>query len=259
MPKSTLTDEQKQDICRRYQEGESTYEIGQTFNLFSTQIVRILKKNNVPLRDNKESNLKKFERGRIATWEGKNLPEEMRLNISKGQIEYWDKASDEDLEKASQRGKEIWEKRTPAEREAVVEAAKAGLEKAKREGSRIEKVVRLQLISLGVKYERHKKSLIPNQNLEIDIYLPEHRAVIEVDGPTHFLPIFGQARLENQIKRDMKKNGLLMGYGYVILRIKMLSGTFTLVDEVNVKNWLKDVLPTVITDRANKLREFDIS
>ena len=56
--------------------------------------------------------------------------------------------------------------------------------------------------------EYHKKGIVPNSNLEVDIYLPEMGAAIEIDGPSHFLPIWGEEALSKTIKSDNEKNGL---------------------------------------------------
>jgi hypothetical protein len=47
--------------------------------------------------------------------------------------------------------------------------------------------------------------------------------VIEVDGPTHSLPIFGEEQLARTIASDLKKNGLLHDAGYGLLRVKQLA------------------------------------
>ena len=67
--------------------------------------------------------------------------------------------------------------------------------------------------------EYHRKGIIPNSNLEIDIYLPELSVAIEIDGPSHFLPIWGDEALRKTIKSDNEKNGLLRYHGIMILRI----------------------------------------
>jgi very-short-patch-repair endonuclease len=70
----------------------------------------------------------------------------------------------------------------------------------------------------------HKKNLISG-NFEIDLFLPDIKTIIEIDGPQHFLPLFGQDKLKEVIKLDSIKNGLLLAEGYCIIRVKyMLKG-----------------------------------
>ena len=73
---------------------------------------------------------------------------------------------------------------------------------------------------MGYFIEFHKKGIIPNENLEIDLYLPEIGTIIEVDGPSHFLPIWGPEKLHKQIKADSHKTGLILSKGFVIIRVK---------------------------------------
>jgi len=67
----------------------------------------------------------------------------------------------------------------------------------------------------------HKKGLIEG-NFEIDLLLPELNTIIEVDGPQHFLPLFGEAKLAETIKMDSIKNGLLVSKGFCVVRVKYL-------------------------------------
>ena len=65
----------------------------------------------------------------------------------------------------------------------------------------------------------HKK-IIPKENLEVDLYIPELNTIIEIDGPSHFFPIWGQEKLEKQMNADLRKSGTLLSKGYAILRVK---------------------------------------
>jgi hypothetical protein len=48
------------------------------------------------------------------------------------------------------------------------------------------------------------RDILPSK-LEIDIYIPEIRFGIELNGPTHYLPIFGDENLKKQMDRDAIK------------------------------------------------------
>ena len=43
---------------------------------------------------------------------------------------------------------------------------------------------------------------------------------IEVDGPSHFAPVWGEQSLQRNIEYDKKKTGLILGKGYKLIRIK---------------------------------------
>jgi very-short-patch-repair endonuclease len=63
---------------------------------------------------------------------------------------------------------------------------------------------------------------LSNTKLQIDLFLPELNIAIEVDGPSHFLPVWGDDVLNKNIKYDNKKTGLILGKGLVLIRIKQV-------------------------------------
>jgi very-short-patch-repair endonuclease len=56
--------------------------------------------------------------------------------------------------------------------------------------------------------------------LQIDLFLPQHNIAIEVDGPSHFEPVWGDDALKRNKKYDNKKTGLILGKGLYLIRIK---------------------------------------
>jgi very-short-patch-repair endonuclease len=68
----------------------------------------------------------------------------------------------------------------------------------------------------------HKKDIIPQEKLEIDLYIPEAKVIIEVDGPSHFLPIWGEEKLQKQLNADIRKSGTLLTKGFIVFRVKSL-------------------------------------
>jgi very-short-patch-repair endonuclease len=50
--------------------------------------------------------------------------------------------------------------------------------------------------------------------------LPNLNIAIEVDGPSHFLPVWGEDTLNKNKQYDNKKTGLILGKGLVLIRIK---------------------------------------
>ena len=69
----------------------------------------------------------------------------------------------------------------------------------------------------------HRKGLLTNERLEVDIFLPKLKTVIEIDGPSHFLPIWGEENLARNLRADAQKTGLLITKGFAIIRVKNLS------------------------------------
>ena len=76
-----------------------------------------------------------------------------------------------------------------------------------------------------LRFHFKKLKVLPNDKSaigkELDIFLPELSAAIEVDGPTHFEPIFGEDKLKRTQERDRAKEELCEQKGIHLFRIKL--------------------------------------
>ena len=97
----------------------------------------------------------------------------------------------------------------------------AAIQLAATQGSKLEQFFQKRLEQAGFFTKMHQ-IIIPAENLEIDLYIPELKTIIEVDGPSHFYPIWGEEKLQKQINADLRKSGALLSKGYVVIRIKSL-------------------------------------
>ena len=86
--------------------------------------------------------------------------------------------------------------------------------------SKIEKFIHEGLTKLGWEVIFHKRGLVSNEKLEVDLFIPSIKTAIEIDGPAHFLPIWGEENLQKHIRADAQKAGLLINRGFVVLRVK---------------------------------------
>ena len=162
--------------------------------------------------------------------------------------------TEEEYEKHVQGARQRWHNLSDSEKSAMTTLAIQAIQKAGKEGSKLEKFLRKELSSNGYVVEVHKKNLIPNENLEIDMYFPELGAIIEIDGPSHFLPIWGEEKLQKQIKADQNKTGLILSKGFVIIRVKHLSDGLCLSDRHGLKDRLAELLHK-IEDKPPKKSE----
>ena len=55
------------------------------------------------------------------------------------------------------------------------------------------------------------------------MFLPDLKTAIEVDGPSHFFPIWGEESLARNLRADSQKTGLLITSGFAIIRVKHTS------------------------------------
>jgi very-short-patch-repair endonuclease len=87
-------------------------------------------------------------------------------------------------------------------------------------GSKLENFLLYKLLECDYKVDFHKEQILSNTRLQIDLFLPTMSVAIEVDGPSHFEPVWGEDVLKKNQKYDTKKNGLILGKELVLIRIK---------------------------------------
>lgn len=150
--------------------------------------------------------------------------------------------SDEEYTRRCSDARDRWHAMPEEERDRICSMAIKAIQLAGKEGSKLEKFILERLTGLGYSVEFHKKNLIPNQNMEIDLYIPSLKTIIEVDGPSHFLPIWGQEKLNKQIKADSQKSGLILSKGFIIIRIKNLSDFVSLNNKEKLISNLSNML-----------------
>ena len=142
------------------------------------------------------------------------------------------------------------------EKENMRRMAIQAIRTAGKEGSKLEKFLKLELSKAGYSVDIHRKDIIPNKNLEIDLYVSNLKTVIEVDGPSHFIPIWGEEKLQKQIKADEQKTGLILSKGMAIIRVKHLKDSISLSDKEILKDNIIDLLKGIEEKFPIKSRRF---
>ena len=66
----------------------------------------------------------------------------------------------------------------------------------------------------------HREHVLRNNRLEIDLYVTDLQTAIEVDGPSHFEPVWGEENLIRNQRSDKQKTGLIISQGMVLIRIR---------------------------------------
>jgi very-short-patch-repair endonuclease len=102
----------------------------------------------------------------------------------------------------------------------IVKSANTAARLSSKTGSKLEKFLLEKLLVDGYVVEFHKEQMLSNTKLQVDLFLPTINLAIEVDGPSHFSPIWGEETFKKNQKYDEKKNGLLIGKGLGLIRIK---------------------------------------
>lgn len=211
------------EVIRLYNQNKSTHEIAESLGTYTNKVRRVLTKHGVKIRGRADAQSIALKSGRAKhPTKGTTRPESVKEKISEGIHNYWQEMSDDDYQARVDKGKEQWDAMSKDERDKFLALAAKAVRKAAEEGSKIEKFVKTYLTKQGFVVIFHQKNLVANENLEIDLYVPELKTCIEIDGPAHFYPIWGEESLKRHIKSDAEKAGLLLAKGFCILRVKNL-------------------------------------
>ena len=91
--------------------------------------------------------------------------------------------------------------------------------KHRKTGTRISKLeLYLQSNLEGYKFDYNNRSVC--DGLELDIYIEELKLAFEINGITHYKPIYGIEKLEKTQSKDLSKNKLCDNMGIILHTIK---------------------------------------
>jgi len=241
--------ENKEQILRMHEEGCSSYEIAENLGTYSTKILRALKFLGAEKRDYSEAQKLALKRGRSKPpiEKGSKLTEDHKFKVSEGRAKAWSETSDEERERLSQISKDNWLAMSEEDKQNLRSLAAQAVREAATEGSKTERFLRKNLTEQGWTVRFHERNLIPDNKLEVDLYISDIKTAIEVDGPSHFLPIWGEESLQKHQKADTVKTGLLINEGYVLLRVKQMTKSLS-------QKKMRVVLDA-ITEQLNKIAD----
>jgi very-short-patch-repair endonuclease len=239
-------------VDKYFKEFKSIATIAKEHSTYPNDIRRMLLKGGFSLRDKSQAQKMSLATGQHEhPTKGKERSDEVKLKISKGLAANWDNISDDEKARRANISKENWHNMSVSEREAFRTAASKAILKAAKEGSKIEKIILTYLTDKGFRPLFHHEMMLPNERMQIDIFLPEMATAIEIDGPTHFMPIWGEDKLQKQISADNEKNGLLLSAGFSIVRVKYNVSKVTL----KYQSELEEALTTVLEELSARQKK----
>ena len=181
-----------------------------------------MRDNNIQMRDKSKAQ-KHYLEDNEHPMLGKNHSESTRRKISHSLEEFWNGISPQEREEYKARigsaWKNKWASMTDEEKENML-AMLSEKSKETKGSSKLEKFIAQSLRDAGFLVEEKTANYTPGNQFEIDIALPKFGIMIEVDGPTHFKPIYGEESLLRQQERDERKNAIIIGAGLNLLRIQ---------------------------------------
>lgn len=201
----------------------SFQDIAKQYDTYPNKIRRDAIKYKIDIRNKSDAQKNALSRGTHKhPTKGQKRDAATKEKIGLSVMTFWDNMSEEDMEKRKSVARLHWENLSEDQRNHIKKQANLAVRESSKSGSKLEKFLFDRLLSDGFKVDFHKEQSLLNTKLQIDLFLPGDNIAIEVDGPSHFLPVWGDDVLDKNIKYDNKKTGLILGKGLVLIRIKQL-------------------------------------
>ena len=215
----------KEYLIEQYVHSKRSFaDIASEFGTYPNKIRREAIRFGIKPRDKSKAQKSALESGRHKhPTKGTHRSKETKIKISNRVSESWKNISEKEYNRRIEQAQKRWEKMPKSDKDALMKAAGDAVRKAGKEGSKMEKFLLEALRESGYVVQFHRKGLVPNEKLEVDLFLPELKTAIEIDGPSHFFPIWGEDSLARNLRADAQKTGLLITRGFAILRVKHLT------------------------------------
>ena len=199
----------------------SVPQIAEMFNTYPNKIRREAIRLGISLRSKSEAQANALNTGRHAhPTKGKNHTPQSKEKIGEKMHKTWKSLTQSGKEHRSKLSKEQWDEMSELKKAEFRRKAGEAVRKASKDGSKLEQFLCAALKKQKYVVEYHKEHILENDRLHLDIFLPKDNIVIEVDGPSHFKPIWGENALAKNQRADMEKNGLLLSKGLVLIRVQ---------------------------------------
>lgn len=214
--------EKEKRIRQMYLEDKKSFaDIAQEFNTYANRIRRDAVSFKIPIRNKAEAQSNALKSGKHKhPTKGQERTEQTKNKIGLSVLKSWEKLDEYEINKRKQKSLESWNNLDENTKKNIIKKANDAVRVASKTGSKLEKFLLERLINDGHKVDFHKEQTLSNTKLQIDLFLPKINTAIEIDGPSHFLPVWGEDALNKNQKYDNKKQGLILGKGYVLVRIK---------------------------------------
>lgn len=210
-----------------YEERLSMRKVADAIGVPLATLSRYMKKHGITARS-KASAQKNFLTDNDHQMKGRKHTAETKKKISHALGDFWESLTDEEREAVKRKigaaWQRKWEAMTESQRKLMMQDLASKARAAQGKGSRLERFIAEELRTRGYLVEERTTNYTAGKSFEIDIALPTERIAIEVDGPTHFLPIYGEEHLEQQQERDARKDELVNSAGYNMLRVQDNNG-----------------------------------
>lgn len=219
---NNLSDQDKQKIIQQLyvDQGKSFHDIAFEYDTYSNKIRRDAKKFGIKIRNKSEAQKNALQTGKHQhPTKGTNRSNETKEKIGLSVLHAWENMDDSQKLQRQKKARDNWDQLDENTKQDILRSANQAVRKTSKLGSKLEKSIYNSLIRDGYRVEFHKEQTLLNTKLQIDLFVPIMNLVIEIDGPSHFAPVWGEDSLSKNKKYDSKKEGLIFGKGWNLIRV----------------------------------------
>lgn len=239
--------------------GLSLQQIATEAKTYPNAIRRALKKYNIGLRSKSQAQSLALQTGRHKhPTKGKKRSESSKIKISESMAKVWQRMTDEEREHRIELARKQWQDMSAEEQATFKKLATDAVRVAAVEGSKLEKHILSELRKRQFRVDFHAENLMVKEKLQVDLLLPQNRIAIEIDGPAHFYPIWGEENLAKRLVADNTKTGLLIQSGYLVIRVKCLAKTISKIQERKILSKVLDIINQSTSKFEAKLIEIEM-
>jgi very-short-patch-repair endonuclease len=247
-----MSDDQKKIVLiDMYVDKKNSFaEIAEHFDTYANKIRRDAIKLGIEIRNKSDAQKNAISTGKHKhPTKGKKRSESVKQKIGHSVLKSWENLSDQDLESRKISAKTRWESKSEDDKQNMLHMANLAVRQSSKTGSKLEKFILTKLVADGYKVDFHKEQVLSNTKLQIDLFLPTINTAIEIDGPSHFLPVWGDDTLKRNKTYDKKKHGLILGKGWKLIRVKQ-NRDFSKSRAELIYQELKNILDNITTDQS---------
>lgn len=189
---------------------------------YPNKVRRFLVENGYELRDKATSQNIALDVGRSEhPTKGKKRSKKTKRKIGRAIERVWEERPPELKAALAEKSKERWHERTEQQAEEFRKKAADGVRRAGVYGTKLEQFLLARFRKHNFEPQYQREDLVFSERMRVDIFLSRDKIALEIDGPTHFTPIWGEEYLQQKIASDNKKNGLLLYCGFHVIRARI--------------------------------------
>ena len=214
--------EKKELLIKEYEKSKRSFQdIASSVGTYANKLRRDAIKFKINIRDKSEAQKNALKSGKTQhPTQGKERTADTKLKIGLSVLKSWETMDETSIQRRKDKARKNWDNKSEDEKQNILKQANSAVREASKTGSKLEKFLLTQLLADGFGVEFHKEYSLLNTKLQIDLFIPKLNVAIEVDGPSHFEPVWGNDALKRNKKYDDKKTGLIIGKGLYLIRIK---------------------------------------